>query len=138
MVDTERVDRLLDRLVADTHRLRALADRRDLADDEVTLAAAKYQVVVVVEGASGIAQHLVVAEGWPVADSNADAFRRLATEGVLPADLAGRLARAVGFRNLLVRRYDDVDDARVVENLSGASDFEAFARSVARWLGAPR
>ncbi len=136
-VDRERVERLLDRLVSDVQGVREIAARDGLAADDVALAAAKYRVVVVVEGASRIAQHLVVSQGWPIAESNADAFRALAAEGVIPTELGERLALAVGFRNLLVHRYDDIDDDRAVANLSNVGDFEDFAAHVANWIGAP-
>jgi uncharacterized protein YutE (UPF0331/DUF86 family) len=133
-VDRERVERLLDRLVSDVRSLREVAARDGLATDDIALAAAKYGVVVVVEGASRIAHHLVVSEGWPVAESNGDAFRTVASAGVIPKELGERLALAVGFRNLLVHRYDDIDDDRAVANLSSVGDFEDFAAHVARWL----
>jgi uncharacterized protein YutE (UPF0331/DUF86 family) len=135
VVDPERIDRLVDRLVSDVASVRELTARGDLAADDVALAAAKYRVVVVVEGAARIAQHIVITQGWPVAESNADAFRRLGSEGVIPFELAERLALAVGFRNLLVHRYDDVDDDRTVENLSHIGDFQEFAAHIADWVG---
>lgn len=39
----------------------------------------------------------------------ADAFRQLAAADLLPDDLADRLARAAGFRNLVVNGYGQLD-----------------------------
>jgi len=44
----------------------------------------------------------------------------------------------VGLRNLLVHRYDDVDDERVVASLDRLGDVEAFASMVARWVASGR
>ena len=56
-----------------------------------------------------------------------DAFRRLATEGVLDAELADRLARAAGFRNLIVHAYADLDLRRVhAIATAGPPDLRAF------------
>jgi uncharacterized protein YutE (UPF0331/DUF86 family) len=137
MVDSERVERLLDRIVEDATRLRALA-ARDLLQDATALGAAKYDFVVLVEGAVRVAHHLVVSQQWPVAENGGDALRRLAAEGVLPAELADQLARAVRLRNLLVHRYDDIDDARVVHALGEVSAFDEFAAHVAAWLPSAR
>jgi uncharacterized protein YutE (UPF0331/DUF86 family) len=57
----------------------------------------------------------------------ADAFRRLAEADVIADDLAERLARAAGFRNLIVHGYGQLDLRRVhAIALSGPADLEAF------------
>ena len=45
--------------------------------------------------------------------SYGDAFRRLEDAGVIEADLADRLVRAAGFRNVVAHAYDSLDLARV-------------------------
>ena len=61
-------------------------------------------------------------------------MRLLGRHGVVPDDLAGRVARAVGFRNVLVRQYADVDDGLVVAQLDRLGDLDAYVAAVARWL----
>ncbi len=57
----------------------------------------------------------------------ADAFRRLADAQVLPQDLADRLARAAGFRNLVVHAYGRLDLQRVhATAVAGPADLRAF------------
>ncbi|MGH8908273.1 MAG: type VII toxin-antitoxin system HepT family RNase toxin [Egibacteraceae bacterium] len=57
----------------------------------------------------------------------ADAFRRLAEAKVIPTDLADRLARAAGFRNLVVHAYGRLDLERVhTAAVSGPDDLRAF------------
>jgi uncharacterized protein YutE (UPF0331/DUF86 family) len=56
-----------------------------------------------------------------------DAFRLLAEGGVIGPDLAGRLARAAGFRNLIVHAYGRLDLRRVHAIASGGpADLRAF------------
>ncbi|MEW6152760.1 MAG: HepT-like ribonuclease domain-containing protein [Actinomycetota bacterium] len=43
----------------------------------------------------------------------AEAFQRLAEAGILVPELAARLGRAAGFRNLLVHGYERLDPVRV-------------------------
>jgi uncharacterized protein YutE (UPF0331/DUF86 family) len=138
MVDSERVDRLLARIADDLRRLAMYGERGDaLLDDDTALAAAKYSFVTAIEGCARIAQHIVASEGWPVPETNADAVRRLGRETVVPAPVAEAIARAVGFRNILVHEYADVDDARVVDNLRRITDLERFVASVAAWVARP-
>lgn len=60
-------------------------------------------------------------------------MRLIARHGVLDTDLAERLARATGFRNVLVDGYAEVDDSRVIAALDELDDFEAFITQVRRW-----
>ena len=65
--------------------------------------------------------------------SYADAFRRLETASVISAEVAGRLAKAAGFRNVVAHAYDTLDMARVHEAASrGPSDLRAFLAALAR------
>lgn len=136
MVDQERLDRLLDRVAAD---LKVLAgyrtDAGDLLDDPTRLAAVKYHFITAIEGCARIAHHLIASEGWRVAESNADAVRTLGSQRVVPVSTAQAVARAVGFRNVLVHEYIDIDDERVRENLQRLDDLEAFVSHVAAWSG---
>ena len=81
-----------------------------------------------------MAQHLCASEGWGPPASNADAMHVLARQGVLGADLAEVLARAVGFRNVLVHGYAEVDDDLVVAQLDRVDRLEGFVAAVARWI----
>ena len=106
MVDQERVDRLLARVAADLRELAGYRRRgTELLDDRTELAAAKYYFITAIEGCARVAQHLIAAEGWLVAESNADAVRRLGSQGVLDMSTAESVATAVGFRNILVHEY---------------------------------
>lgn len=66
-------------------------------------------------------------------ESNADALRTLGRHGVLSVPLGDAMALAVGFRNVLVHGYVEVDDRRVVAFLNEVGDLQAFVDSVAAW-----
>lgn len=63
--------------------------------------------------------------------SYAEAFRRLAGAGLLAPDLAERLARAAGFRNVVAHAYEGLDMARVHQAASqGPADLRGFLRTL--------
>ncbi len=138
MVDGRRVRRLLQRISQDTSYLatRASDDRVALAADFDRLAAVKYVFVTAIEGCLDVAQHLCSSEGWGPPSSNADALRLLGTHDVLDLRLAEAMGRAVGFRNVLVHGYTDVDDRLVVGFLDEVGDLEQFVSRVAAWMTA--
>jgi uncharacterized protein YutE (UPF0331/DUF86 family) len=131
VVDQERLDRLLDRIASDLRELVQLRERGP--DDRTELAAVKYYFITAIEGCAKVAQHIIAAEGWPVAETNADAVRRLGANGVLPPPLAESVAKAVGFRNVLVHEYAEIDDEKVLANLWQLGDLEDFVKRVASW-----
>ena len=53
---------------------------------------------------------------------------------MIEGELAGEIRRAVGFRNVSVHEYVQVDDAVVLQRLDDPGDLEEFARQVAAWL----
>jgi uncharacterized protein YutE (UPF0331/DUF86 family) len=135
VVDPARLARLLQRLGEQRAFLeaRAAEDRTALRGDEVRLAATKYGFVIAIEAVLDVAHHLLASELWGPPEDAAGAVRLLARHGVVDTDLAERLARAVGFRNVLVHGYADVDDDRVVAALADLADLRAFSDAVRRW-----
>lgn len=79
-----------------------------------------------------LAAHLLTDLGGPPPESMGATFSSLAKAGVLPEDIAMRLRRAVGFRNLAVHNYDEID-WRIVHAIATThlDDFRVFARHIA-------
>lgn len=133
MVDEDRVLRLLDRIRSDVDALAEQAADPPPAGD-LRLGGVKYLFLTAIEGCTRVAHHIGSAEGWPAAETNGDAVRELGRRGVLDPATAEAIGSAVGFRNLLVHQYADVDDERVVAHLHDLGDLRAFVAGVARWV----
>ena len=138
MVDEVRVLRLLRSISDDLAVLRAEASadpgRRA---DPLWLRGVKYTFVTAIEAGVDVAQHVCASKGWGPPRDNGDAIRLLGAHGVLSADLADRLRRAVGFRNVLVHDYVEVDDGIVLERLANLADLDDFVAVVADWVVPP-
>lgn len=97
----------------------------------------RYLVIQAVEASSSICLHILFnaynerAEGFP------QCFNRLGHKGVIPADLASRLASSARLRNLLVHRYWTIDDEAVFNSVEeNFGDFEAFIVHIRRFMEA--
>lgn len=134
MVDEARVLRLLRSLTDDVSRLEteSTADN-DRRADPMWLAGIKYFFITAIEAAVDVAHHICAAEGWGPPQTNGDAMTILGSRGVLEGELAERMRRAVGFRNVLVHEYVEVDDTVVLDQLKQLADLRDFARSVIDW-----
>jgi uncharacterized protein YutE (UPF0331/DUF86 family) len=138
VVDEVRVLRLLRSISGDLAVLRAEASADpERRADPLWLRGVKYTFVTAIEAGVDVAQHVCASEGWGPPRDNGDAIRLLGTHGVLPADLADRLRRAVGFRNVLVHDYVEVDDGIVLERLANLADLDDFVAVVAAWVVPP-
>jgi uncharacterized protein YutE (UPF0331/DUF86 family) len=138
VVDEGRVTRLLRGVADRTRRLGEAAQRTGAARDDLWLDGVKYLFVTTIEGCVDVAQHITSSERFRAPDSNADALRLLGERGVIDPLLATSLARAVGFRNVLVHQYAAVDDHLVVEALDRLDEFERFVAEVSAWMLATR
>ncbi|SDX50094.1 Protein of unknown function DUF86 [Modestobacter sp. DSM 44400] len=66
--------------------------------------------------------------------TNAETMRVLGRHGVLSSELAETMAAAVGYRNVLVHQYVDVDHSVTIARLAEHDALQHFARSVADFL----
>lgn len=112
------LDRVADHLPADPDQLRPMTSTTD------SVVLHLWQAVQVV---IDLAVSMCVRLGLGSPPTYADAFRLLAEAGVLADALADRLARAAGFRNLIVHAYGRLDLRRVhAVAVSGPADLRAF------------
>lgn len=90
---------------------------------------------LLVEAAVDINVHLVTELGGAPPGDYHSSFLDAARQGVLPAELASRLAPAAGLRNVLVHEYGDIDDAQVHGSIPRALDgWAEYARALESWL----
>lgn len=139
MVDADVVAR---RLLVLNEALRELerpeaADAACLARDAVLRAAVERWLQVSIEACLDVANHVIASSGWTPPETGRASFLSLSAHGYLEHDLAMRLGRAVGLRNLLVHDYVSVDLeqlASIVRN--DLADLRAFGARAAAWLDA--
>jgi uncharacterized protein YutE (UPF0331/DUF86 family) len=81
-----------------------------------------------------IAHHMIAEQGYRQAASYKDAMDVLREEGILDTVLCERLKGWMGFRNVLVHFYLDIDHGRSFDALRELADLEAFAAAMARFL----
>lgn len=134
MVDSGRVASLLTRIQKELAHLRRSAVRSDesLVESDEALPAVKYRLVVLIESAVDVAEHIISSEALRTAQTMGDSFVVLAEDGWIDDSLADALRDAVSFRNLLVHQYADIDDARVIDLIrTRLGDFTDFSESIA-------
>lgn len=136
MVDPEVVGRRLrelDRRVAALRRLRVHAEAAFVADLALQ-AQAERHLQLALQCAIDIALHIAAEDIDRAPEEYGSAFLLLGDHGVLAVDLAVRLRRAAGLRNLLVHAYLEVDPRLIWRYLDQLGDLDAFAAATVGYL----
>jgi uncharacterized protein YutE (UPF0331/DUF86 family) len=87
------------------------------------------------EAVLDIAQHVIADQGFPQATSYRNSIEVLQREGLIDRELSERLQRWMGFRNVLVHLYLEIDHGRVHDAIrEDLGDLTEFAGGMARLL----
>ena len=107
----------------------------DLQKDRDKAAIVERNLQLAIECCVDIAELLIISGRLKKADDGKDAIIIVGEAGIIDKEFAREFSKTVGFRNLLIHEYLDIDYQKVAENLkSNLEDFEVFAQSVARYL----
>jgi uncharacterized protein YutE (UPF0331/DUF86 family) len=89
----------------------------DFLKDEIIMSGAKYQLILAIEAAQSICNHLTARVAKEVPTSYADCFRILAENQIITMELSKKLISMAKFRNLLVHQYGKIDNQVVYKIL---------------------
>jgi len=108
-------------------------DRQAFVADRTVREVVILNLFVALQDCLSLATHWLADEGAAVPPSFRDVFRELGERGVVPRDLADRLAAAAGLRNLVAHQYAVIDWNRIHEIASRhLDDLLAFGEELAR------
>ncbi len=97
--------------------------------------AAKYRLLMGIEACAHLCSHLMSRLAGRAPDSMSACFEYLAEQGIIATDLARSLVQMARFRNLLVHRYQIVDNRQVHQIIrESVRDWDSFMQSVREYL----
>lgn len=79
--------------------------KNDLDIQDIVL----HNLQVAIQGCIDIGSHIISDEGWGIAGSLSEIFYILQDKGVIGTDFTDRMVSMVGFRNILIHEYEDVN-----------------------------
>jgi uncharacterized protein YutE (UPF0331/DUF86 family) len=136
VVDETRVQRLLRAVADDLAVLRsAAAASPEQRSEPLWMRGVKYTFVTAIEACIDVHSTFVLQKVGDRLGTTLTPFALLGDHKVVDRELAVRMRRAAGFRNVLVHKYIQVDDRIVLAMLNDPSDLHQFSRQVAAWLG---
>ena len=137
----------------DTHRIRTRVEeirkrillleqdfktvpKEKFIDDEALNAAAERHLQVAIQACIDIANHLVSALGLErPKEETAEVFVTLSKENIIPANFVGTLDKIVGYRNVVVHDYLELDRNITYDNIQyHLLDLSKFAKYIEQFL----
>lgn len=79
--------------------------KNDLDIQDIVL----HNLQLAIQGCIDIGSHVISDEGWGVAGSLNEIFYILQNKGVIKAETAEKMISMVGFRNILVHEYENIN-----------------------------
>ena len=140
MVDRDALSARLDALESYLAELRTLGGRtrEEFVREPALHHLAERYLQLACECVLDLTHHVISDQGYRQPSSYRDAIEVLREEGLLVDDLAGRLKEWMGFRNVLVHFYLNVDHGRSYDAIrDDLGDLDAFARQMAQLLEEP-
>jgi uncharacterized protein YutE (UPF0331/DUF86 family) len=136
-IDADRIRSKLNDIGKSLKRLKAFQplSREAFLQSEDNQDIARSRLLTGIEAALNVCYHLSAKKLNQVPGDYADCFIGLGRAGLIPQDLAYRLASMAKFRNRLVHLYWDIDYEQVHEMIcNDLGDLESFMHEVGKLL----
>lgn len=136
MINKTVIKSLLDNLKANI----AVIENKDVTleqifKDEDIQAIIDRRMQLAIESCIDIATHLIAGLNLPRKERASDAFLLLGEKAIITDELAEKLAKAVGFRNILVHEYTEIDYRLAYSDLrEKLEDLKKFGNQVLKVL----
>ena len=135
MVNQAKLDQMLSNLGSFIRTLKELSKipGEEFLSDPNKVGNAKYHFIIAIECCIDLANHIISSESFRFPETNADSFKVLVEQKLLPSDRLAAWTNMASFRNRLVHLYWDVDDAKVCEYLQDSlHDLQDFRERIAQ------
>ena len=108
-------------------------DRKNLAANQTKQDAIVLNLQRACETAIDLAMYVISQRRLGLPQESRDAFALLQTAGILPSELAGRMQRMVGFRNVAVHEYTRLNlDIVLTIITKHLDDFRTFSSTIVK------
>jgi uncharacterized protein YutE (UPF0331/DUF86 family) len=133
----DKVRKITSELLGALERLEDLGKlpEAEFTADPHKVGSAKYSLIVAIEGAVDLCNHVIAKNGFRTPEDYADTFRVMEERGAFAADFVAALIQMARFRNRLVHIYWDIDDAEVYRIIrTRLADIRRFLREYGSFL----
>lgn len=137
LIDKTIVEKKLDHLKHEVHKIENMDfTMEQVLEDEDIQDLIDRRMEKAIESCIDIATHLAAGLELPRQEHASDIFLLLGKNNIFSKKLAEKFTGVIGFRNILVHEYADIDYRLAYSNLDEKlKDLKEFAREVLEFLG---
>jgi uncharacterized protein YutE (UPF0331/DUF86 family) len=120
--------------LANLEDLQKLSAEEFMADAH-KIGSAKYSLIVAIEGAVDLCNHVIAKNGFRTAEDYADTFKVMNEQGAFDKEFTSSLIQMARFRNRLVHIYWEIDDKelfRIIQSRLG--DIKRFLKEYGSFI----
>jgi uncharacterized protein YutE (UPF0331/DUF86 family) len=139
--NADKVRKISSEMMAALERLEDLKrlPKDQFLSDPHKIGSAKYSLIVAIEGAIDLSNHVIVKNGFRTPEDYADTFKVLADRGAFDEEFTKTLSQMARFRNRLVHIYWEIDNDELHRLiLSRLEDFRQFLKKFGAFIGRPQ
>lgn len=133
VIDKERIKEKINHIKKNLEKLKKLSaiPEKDFLKDYRNYDSAKYNLQISIEAMLDICNHIISRLQLRVPRNNADVFRVLNEEGIIPDDKISIYIAMAKFRNRVVHLYEEIDEREIYRILQeNLVDFEDFLKVI--------
>ena len=134
----DKVRKITSEILAAINNLEDLQklSEKEFISDAHKMGSAKYSLIVAIEGAVDLCNHIIAKNGLRTAEDYADTFKVMNEQGAFDQEFTASLIQMARFRNRLVHIYWDIDDKelfRIIQERLG--DIRRFLKEYGIFIG---
>ena len=133
MVDREIIIAKTNAVKKHLRRIQSLAEvpKQTFMEDQNTQDIILFNIQLAVQNCIDIAAHIISEQGLGVPGSNNEMFYCLEENGYINRQIAEKMVKAVGMRNLIVHEYGKLDLERIYQTLQhDINDLQEFLKTM--------
>lgn len=136
--NSDKVRKITSEILTALERLEDLQKltKAEFIADPHKIGSAKYNLIVAIEGAVDLCNHVISKNGFRTPEDYTDTFMVMKEKGAFDERFTSSLIQMVRFRNRLVHIYWDVDDAELYRIIqTNLQEIRQFLKEYGTFIG---
>ena len=136
-INVEKLKHRINEIKENSEKITKYASIPDIEfwQDERNVLAVKHLLLQSIEACGSICSHVLAKKFFKSPSSFPDCFENLYHSKVIDKELSNKLRQMARFRNILVHRYWEIDDNKILEYArNNLQDFDLFLKAILSYL----
>jgi len=137
MIDIEKIKGRISEIKSNIEKVKKYAGlpEKEFWGDERNILSVKHLLLESIEACGNICVHIIAKKVYKAPSSFAECFEHLHRADIINAELSLKLRNMSRFRNILVHRYWEIDEIKILEYAkNNLGDFEQFLKATVTYL----